>query len=198
KSNCLQPSRILGVLVAAILLSNCGSSPSEVGDGGKGKGKKGKNAGGGTVPVVVAKASLKNVPIEISPVGNVEAYSVVTVRAQTGGMITKINFQEGDYVKKNDVLFLIDRAPLEGQMKSAVANLQKSTALELQAEANLNRDAANAKYAREQTARFMKGVEEGVFAKEQGEQLKSNADSLGQLLEADKAAITSGKAQMEA
>jgi len=197
KSNCLQPSRILGVLVAAILLSSCGSSPSEVGDGGKGKGKKGKNAGG-TVPVVVAKSSLKNVPIEISPVGNVEAYSVVTVRAQTGGMITKINFQEGDYVKKNDVLFLIDRAPLEGQMKSAVANLQKSTALELQAEANLNRDAANAKYAREQTARFMKGVEEGVFAKEQGEQLKSNADSLGQLLEADKAAITSAKAQMEA
>jgi multidrug efflux system membrane fusion protein len=44
----------------------------------------------------------------------------------------------------------------------------------------------------------MKGVEEGVFAKEQGEQLKSNADSLGQLLEADKAAITSAKAQMEA
>lgn len=201
KSNCLQPSGILGVLVAAILLSicvlsSCGSVPSEAGDGGKGKGK-GKNAGG-TVPVVVAKSYLKNVPIEISPVGNVEAYSVVTVRAQTGGMIIKINFQEGDYVKKDDVLFLIDRAPLEGQMKSAVANLQKSNALELQSEANLNRDTANAKYAREQTARFMKGVEEGVFAKEQGEQLKSNADALAQLLEADKAAINSAKAQMEA
>jgi multidrug efflux system membrane fusion protein len=170
-----------------------------VGDGGKGKGKgKGKNAGGGAVPVVVAKSSLKNVPIEISPVGNVEAYSVVTVRAQTGGMITKINFQEGDYVKKDDVLFLIDRKPLEGQMKSAVANLQKSTALELQAEANLNRDAANAKYAREQADRYLKLVEQGIFAKEQGEQLKSNADAQAQLLEADKAAINSAKAQMEA
>jgi membrane fusion protein, multidrug efflux system len=197
KSTCLQPSKLLGVLVAAILLSSCGSAP-DVGDGGKGKGKgKGKNAGGGPVPVVVAKAALKNVPIEISPVGNVEAYSVVTVRAQTGGMITKINFQEGDYVKKDDVLFLIDRKPLEGQMKSAVANLQKSTALELQAEANLNRDSANAKYAREQTARYMKLVEDGIFAKEQGEQLKSNADALAQLLEADKAAINSAKAQME-
>jgi multidrug efflux system membrane fusion protein len=113
-------------------------------------------------------------------------------------MITKINFQEGDYVKKDDVLFLIDRKPLEGQLKSAQANLQKSTALELQAEANLNRDTANAKYAREQTARYMKLVEEGIFAKEQGEQLKSNADSLAQLLEADKAAINSAKAQMEA
>jgi len=196
--------RLLGIFVAAILLSSCllsscGSVPSDVGDSGTGKGKgkgKGKNAGG-AVPVEVAKVSLKNVPVDITVVGNVEAYSVVTVRAQTGGMLTNVNFQEGDYVKKNDVLFLIDRKPLEGQMKSAVANLQKSTALELQAEANLNRDTANAKYAREQTARYMKLVDEGIFAKEQGEQLKSNADSLAQLLEADKAAINSAKAQME-
>jgi multidrug efflux system membrane fusion protein len=198
KSTSLKPSKLLGVLVAALLLSACASAPTDVGDGGKGKGKgKGKNAGGGTVPVEVAKAQLKNVPVDISVVGNVEAYSVVTVRAQTGGMLTKVNFQEGDFVKKDDVLFLIDRKPLEGQMKSAMANLQKSTALELQAEANLNRDAANAKYARDQTNRYLKLVEEGIIAKEQGEQLKSNADSLAQLLEADKAAINSAKAQME-
>jgi len=184
--------------VAAILLSACSSAPTDAGDGGTGKGKgKGKNGGGGTVPVEVAKVTLKNVPVDISVVGNVEAYSVVTVRAQTGGMLTKVNFQEGDYVKKDDVLFLIDRKPLDGQMKSAVASLQKSAALELQAEANLNRDAANAKYAREQTDRYLKLVEQGIFAKEQGEQLKSNADSLAQLLEADKASINSAKAQME-
>ncbi len=198
KSTSLKPSKLLGVLVAAFLLASCSSSSTDVGDSGKGKGKgKGKNGGGGTVPVEVAKAQLKNVPVDISVVGNVEAYSVVTVRAQTGGMLTKVNFQEGDFVKKDDVLFLIDRKPLEGQMKSAVANLQKSTALELQAEANLNRDAANAKYARDQTNRYLKLVEEGIIAKEQGEQLKSNADSLAQLLEADKAAINSAKAQME-
>ncbi|MBZ5675757.1 MAG: efflux RND transporter periplasmic adaptor subunit [Acidobacteriia bacterium] len=198
KSTSLQPSKLLGVLVAALLLSACASTPTDVGDGGKGKGKgKGKNAGGGTVPVEVAKVMLKNVPVDISVVGNVEAYSVVTVRAQTGGMLTKVNFQEGDYVKKNDVLFLIDRKPLEGQMKSATANLQKSTALELQAEANLNRDRANAKYAREQSERYLKLVEQGIFAKEQGEQLRSNADALAQLLVADEAAINSAKAQME-
>jgi len=197
KSTRLQPSKLLGVLVAALLLSACSSAPTDVGDGGKGKGKGNGKNGGGTVPVEIANVTLKNVPVDISVVGNVEAYSVVTVRAQTGGMLTKVNFQEGDYVKKDDVLFLIDRKPLEGQMKSAVANLQKSTALELQAEATLNRDAANAKYAREQTERYMKLVDQGIFAKEQGEQLKSNADSLAQLLEADRAAINSAKAQME-
>ncbi|HYV63815.1 MAG TPA: biotin/lipoyl-binding protein, partial [Bryobacteraceae bacterium] len=148
---CLQPSRLLGVLVAAILLSSCGSAPSDIGDGGKGKGKgKGKNAGGGgPVPVEVAKATLKNVPVDITVVGNVEAYSIVSVRAQTGGMLTDVRFKEGDYVKKGDLLFVIDPKPLEGQMNSAKANLAKSAALLKQAQAALARDTASANYARD-------------------------------------------------
>jgi len=205
KSICL-PSKLLGVLVAILLLascalSGCGSAaPTDVGDGGgKGKGKgKGKNAGGGAVPVEVAKVVLKNVPVDISVVGNVEAYSVVTVRAQTGGMLTKVNFQEGDYVKKDDLLFVIDRKPLEGQMNSAKANLAKSSALLKQAQAQLLRDTANANYARDQAGRYQKGVEEGVFAKEQAEQLKSSAAAQMQILEADRAAIPSAEAQISA
>ena len=204
KSTCL-PSKLLGALVAILLLascalSGCGSAPTDVGDGGgKGKGKgKGKNAGGGAVPVEVAKVVLKNVPVDISVVGNVEAYSVVTVRAQTGGMLTKVNFQEGDYVKKDDLLFVIDRKPLEGQMNSARANLAKSSALLKQAQAQLLRDTASADYARDQAGRYQKGVDEGVFAKEQAEQLKSSAAAQMQILEADRAAISSAEAQISA
>jgi len=170
-----------------------------VGDGGKGKGKgKGKNGAGGTVPVEVAQVTLKNVPVDISVVGNVEAYSVVAVRAQTGGMLTKVNFQEGDYVKKDDVLFLIDRKPLEGQMNSARANVAKSNALLKQAQAQLLRDTASADYARDQAQRYQKGVDEGVFAKEQAEQLKSSAAAQAQIVEADRAAIGSAEAQIAA
>jgi len=197
---CLQPSRLLGVLVAAILLSSCGSAPSDIGDGGKGKGKgKGKNAGGGgPVPVEVAKATLKNVPVDITVVGNVEAYSIVSVRAQTGGMLTDVRFKEGDYVKKGDLLFVIDRKPLEGQMNSAKANLAKSAALLKQAQAALARDTASANYARDQAERYQKGVDAGVFAKEQAEQLKSAAAAQLQILEADRAAIGSAEAQISA
>jgi len=197
---CLQPSRLLGVLVAAILLSSCGSAPSDIGDGGKGKGKgKGKNAGGGgPVPVEVAKATLKNVPVDITVVGNVEAYSIVSVRAQTGGMLTDVRFKEGDYVKKGDLLFVIDPKPLEGQMNSAKANLAKSAALLKQAQAALARDTASANYARDQAERYQKGVDAGVFAKEQAEQLKSAAAAQLQILEADRAAIGSAEAQISA
>ena len=51
--------------------------------------------------------------------------SLSSATAQTGGMLTKVNFQDADYVKAGDVLFLIDRKPLEGQMKSAQAAFQQ-------------------------------------------------------------------------
>ncbi|HEY2843081.1 MAG TPA: efflux RND transporter periplasmic adaptor subunit [Bryobacteraceae bacterium] len=171
-----------------------------MGDGGKGKGKgKGKNGGAGAaVPVEVASVTLKNVPVDITVVGNVEAYSIVTVRAQTGGMLTEVRFAEGDYVKKDALLFVIDRKPLDGQMNSAKAAVAKSAALLKQAEAALARDTASANYARDQAERYMKGVTEGVFAKETGEQLKSAAASQLQVLEADRATIASAEAQVSA
>lgn len=200
KSMRLQPSRLVGILIATILLSSCASSPTDVGDGGKGgKGKgKGKNFAGGPVPVEVAKVTLKSVPVDITVVGNVEAYSVVSIRAQTGGMLTEVHFKDGDYVKKGDLLFVIDPKPLEGQMNSAKANLAKSSALLKQAQAQLARDTANATYAHDQAERYQKGVADGVFAKEQGEQLKSAAAAQQQVLEADRAAIASAEAQIAA
>ena len=199
KSTSLKSSKILGVLLAAFLLASCSTTSTDAGDGGKGKGKgKGKNAGGGAVPVEVAKTMLKSVPVDISVVGNVEAYSVVSIRAQTGGMLNEVRFKDGDYVKKGDLLFVIDRKPLEGQMNSARANLAKSTALLKQAQAQLLRDTASANYARDQAERYQKGVTEGVFAKEQAEQLKSSAAAQMQILEADRAAIGSAEAQISA
>ena len=203
KSIYLKPSRLLVLFAATItlsscLLSSCASAPTEVVDGGKGKGKGKGKGGGGAVPVEVAKASLKNVPVDIQVVGNVEAYSVVSIRAQTGGMLTEVHFAEGDYVKKGDLLFVIDPKPLQGQMNSARANLAKSTAQLKQAQAQLAKDTASANYARDQAERYQKGVTEGVFAKEQGEQLKSAAAAQLQVLEADRAAIGSAEAQVTA
>jgi len=191
----------LAAILLALCLASCGSSPDVAGDGGKGgKGKgKGKNAGNaGPVPVEVADATLKSVPVDITVVGNVEAYSVVSVRAQTGGMLTEVHFKEGDYVKKGDLLFVIDRKPLEGQMNSAKANLARSSAQLKQAQATLGQHTANANYARDQAERYQKGVAEGVFAKEQGEQLKSAAAAQMQILEADRASISSAEAQVAA
>src|ERR1700694_1536540 len=49
-------------------------------------------------PVSVAQASLKTVPVEVRVIGNVEAYSTVTVRAQIDGLLERVYFTEGQDV----------------------------------------------------------------------------------------------------
>src|SRR5207237_13599 len=100
----------LGVIGLSLVFlygcSNGGASAAGGGAPGGGGGKGGrKGMGGGDVPVTVATASQKNVPVEIQVIGNVEAYSTITVKAQVGGQLTKVSFNEGDYVKQGELLF---------------------------------------------------------------------------------------------
>jgi len=152
--------------------------------------------GEGAVPVVVTTVTQKDVPIDIQVIGNVEAYSTITVRAQTGGQLTDVYFHEGDYVKKNDRLFTIDTRPLQGQLNQANANLAHDIAALSQAEANLARDSAQERYAQTQATRYEALFKEGVMSKDQTDQIRSNADALAQAVNADKAAIESARAQV--
>ena len=52
--------------------------------------------GEGGVPVTVALATQRDVPLQIEVIGNVEAYSTITVKAQVGGEITQVHFSEGE------------------------------------------------------------------------------------------------------
>ena len=63
-----------------------------------------------SVPVLVAKAVVTNVPVRIDPepVGHVTPFSSVTVRPQVGGIISQVHFTEGQEVKQGDLLFTID------------------------------------------------------------------------------------------
>jgi multidrug efflux system membrane fusion protein len=197
----LAPKRfwlLTACLAAALLAAACTSSTTaESAPGGKG-GKKGKNFAAGPVPVVTAVVTPKNVPIEIQVVGNVEAFSVVSVRAQVGGQLTAVNIRDGQDVKKGDLLFTIDPRPLEGQLAQAQANLARSRAQLEQAEANLARDMAQEKNARAVAQRAQKLFEEKLISREQADQLHTTADVQANALNADRAAINSARAQIEA
>jgi multidrug efflux system membrane fusion protein len=176
-----------------LLLSLSGCSNSTVKAGGRGR-----YGDGGPVPVVVATVSQRDVPINVDVIGNVEAYSTITVKAQVGGELTKVSFHEGDSVKKGDLLFTIDARPFEAQLSQAQANLARDTAALSQAQANLARDIANEKYAQDQTKRYRGLFDQGVVSREQADQMQSSADALSQTVLADKAAIESARAQIVA
>ncbi len=71
------------------------------------------------VPVTAAPAVEKDMPLEVSVIGSVEAYSTVTVRAQITGELTTVKFEQGDDVQAGQELFTLDRRPLEAALLQA-------------------------------------------------------------------------------
>src|SRR4029453_5272127 len=150
--------------------------------GEQAQGRAGGRARGETVPVLVATAVQRSVPIQIRAVGNVEAYTTVSIKTQVTGVINKANLLEGQDVKKDQLLFTIDPRPFDAPLK--------------QAEANLARDNAQLKNLREQVRRYAELVENQYVSREQYDQIKTNADAAESIVDADKAAVDNAKVQL--
>ncbi len=146
------------------------------------------------VPVSVAAAGRRDVPLEIQVIGNVEAYSTISVKSQVTGPLASVHFKEGDFVKKDALLFTIDPGPFQAAVDEAAGNLAKNEALLGQAEATLKRDTAQARYSQAQATRYTELFRKGVVSRDQSEQMQSSADALNEGLKADEAAIRSAQA----
>jgi multidrug efflux system membrane fusion protein len=92
-------------------------------------------AGVGAPPaplVTVIQASARDVPKYLDEIGRNGAYESVTVTPQVGGRIVERHFQDGENLKKGQLLFVIDPRPYKAQLDSAQANLaQAKAALDL-------------------------------------------------------------------
>jgi multidrug efflux system membrane fusion protein len=164
------------------------------------------------VPVTVAPVVQKDVPMLVSAVGNVQAYTTVSVKSQIAGQIVAVHFTEGQMVKKSELLYTIDPRPLEAALRQAQANLARDHAqlqqaqaalgqrrAEIQqAEANLGRDMAQMDNARIQEQRYHELVNKEFVAREQYDQIKTNAAAMQATVQADRAAIENAKASVQA
>jgi multidrug efflux system membrane fusion protein len=149
-------------------------------------------------PVTVGQVVAKTVPVEISAVGSVEAYSTIQVKTMVAGELKKVHFVEGQDVRKGDLLFTVDERPFRTDLEQAEANLARDKAMLTQLEANLARDIAQAEYAKAQAGRYAKLVGEGVISPEQSEQYETEAKARLEGVEADKAAIKTAHASIQA
>jgi membrane fusion protein, multidrug efflux system len=135
------------------------------------------------VPVTVAKAEQKTVPINLTAIGTAEAFSTVSIKSQVNAVLEQVHFQQGDFVKKGDLLFTLDARPFQSSLA--------------QAQANLARDRAQEELNKVQAARYEKLYAAGVAPKEQFDQMKANADAQEALVHADQAAEQSAKLQLQ-
>lgn len=146
------------------------------------------------MPVTFAVATQEAVPVELHAIGTVEASSVIQVKPQVAGELTKADFVEGSMVNKGDLLFEIDKRPYIDAQRQAEALLARDTALLQQAEANQAHDTAQAKYAEADAERFGQLAKEGIVSHSQNEQYRSNSDALHASIRADQAAMESARA----
>lgn len=91
-------------------------------------------------PIVEAQpVVIDDVEIYGEYAGKISAQQFVEIRARVEGYLEEMLFEEGTYIKKNQVLFIIDPKPYRASVEKAKAQLNKNKALELKAERDLER-----------------------------------------------------------
>jgi membrane fusion protein, multidrug efflux system len=160
-------AKLAFALAAVLLAIGCSRGPDE------------HTFGREAVPVLAAKAVEKTVANQVHAIGRVEAFSTVNVKSQVAGQIMAVHFKEGDSVKQGDLLFTIDPRPFQAAL--------------LQAQANLARDAAQARKSDADEQRYAFLLKQGVGSRQQFDQAQAEAGAADAAVEADKAAVQTAK-----
>jgi membrane fusion protein, multidrug efflux system len=125
--------------------------------------------------VTIAEATAHDVPRYLDEIGRNVAFESVSVTPQVAGQITERHFQDGENLKKGQLLFVIDPRPYKAQLDSAQANL---------AQAKAALDLANIQFARDQEL-----VGTRAISKQDYDTKKNTVDVNAAQVEAAKAAI---------
>jgi len=150
-----------------------------------GRAKEARKAAKGppAVPVTVAAAESRTVPVRLQAIGNVEAHLTVAIKARVDGEIVAVNFKEGQEVRRNQVLFRIDPRPYVAALR--------------QAEANALRDAAGREHAFAQEKRYQELLEKNFVSKDAYAQFRTNAQTADAVAKASDAALQNARLNLD-
>lgn len=176
-------SSLATLVFLTVLLAGCGNSPDPqaASKGGPNAGKKGGRGGFGpqSVPVAVAKAETRDLPVYLQGLGSVEAFNTVVVKSRIDGQLVEIHFREGQEVNKGDLLAVIDPRPYQVALAQAEATLYKDqSALN---DAKLNFD------------RFQDLYKQGIIPQQQYDTQRSQVGQLDGAVRADQAQVDTVK-----
>ena len=144
--------RTVGLIVAALVVAGIvvwrwhpwgdpagGANPPGGASGGRhGRGGPGRFANQ-PQPVHVATATQGDMPVVLTALGTVTPLATVTVQTQLSGILQAVAFQEGQMVKKDDLLAQIDPRPYQISLENAQGTLARDQALLATARLDLKR-----------------------------------------------------------
>ena len=134
------------------------------------------------IPVLVAQAVEKRMPLRLHAIGNVETVASVAVKARVDGQITRAYVRDGQDVAKGDLLFQLDPKPYQSQLA--------------QAEANLAQSQAQFEYLRGQEKRYQELLAQNFVSKEGYAQVASNFHSAEAGVNSASAAVESARVNL--
>lgn len=162
----------VAALALAILGASCtGSSPSP---------SSARANTPQTIQVTVAPVQKQDLPVYLTGLGSVAAYFTVSVKSRVDGQLVDVNFKEGEFVKKGDLLAVIDPRPYQVQLE--------------QAQAQLFKDQASLRDAQLNYQRYKDLLQNsGAMSQQQVDTQKATADQLEGAVRNDQAAVDSAK-----
>jgi multidrug efflux system membrane fusion protein len=170
-----RPAVKAGIALALLLAAAGAWSLLKPGAGGRGREDR-------AVPVSVATAGTKAMPVEISTFGRVQAIASVALRSRIDGVIAAVPVREGQDVAEGQVLFTLDDRQARAVLK--------------QAEGTLARDRAQLENARRELARLAPLEEKSFVSKQQIDLARSTVAALEGAVDADIAAADNARVQL--
>jgi len=139
-------------------------------------------AGPPAVPVTVAAAVERDVPIYYDALGTVQALNTIAIRAQVSGQLVSVDYRQGQEVRQGDVLAKIDPAPFKAALDQAVAKKSEDEAQLIDAQKDL--------------ARFKTLVLKDFETQQNVDAQQAKVDQTKATIDADQAAIEAAQTQL--
>jgi multidrug efflux system membrane fusion protein len=134
------------------------------------------------IPVLVAAAETRDVPIYLEGLGTVQAFATVTVKPMVDGPLIEVRFKEGQDVHAGDVLARIDPRAYQAALDQAVARKKQ--------------DEATLANARLDVARYAKLAASAYTSAQQYDTARSTVAQLEAQVQSDQAQIDSARTQL--
>ncbi len=178
-------STVLTTCCLCFLLSGCGGGPPD-------------NSFKAPPPpeVTVANPVVQTVTLYIEETGVTEAVERADVRARVEGFLEEINFQPGDLVKKDELLYVIDQREYVAARNSAKASVTSSAALVDVANSQVGVSEVEVTRASLDFKRYKELFDKGASTQQELDESKAAHDAAIATKEAADAAVDSAKADL--
>jgi multidrug efflux system membrane fusion protein len=179
-----RPPTLILALILAVILAGGGAVYWYLGStGGADAVRAARAPGRAAVPVSVAVATRRNVPIYLTGLGAVQPTLSIGIHSQIDGRLIEVLFTEGQHVKKGDVI-----ARLEPRLLKAALD---------QAKARKAADQAQLGSAQKDLTRFKTLAAKSFESQQNVDLQQGKVDQLAATVDADEAAIEMAQVQFE-